>query len=83
VPLNYFKITLVLAGSFIQYLDWCDEQKIDPKNFRVKYIARADDLKPYSPENVELVKYGTWYKQNERLLEAVDVFEAISQPCMQ
>lgn len=59
------KIKLVVAGSFSQFIDWCDENQIHPRNHRVKYVSKAEQLQGYNAGGAELVKYGTWYKRKD------------------
>ena len=71
------KLKLVLSGSFCQFLDWCAENGLHPKNHRAKYVSKPEDLRGYEPNAVELVKYGTCYKR-DGLTEEVAVFESLS-----
>ncbi len=69
------RITLVAAGSYDQYITWCFDNGIDPKNHRVKCVRKREDLRGYDPSGADLVKKGTWYMR-PGLDDAIREFEA-------
>ncbi len=54
--------TLVFAGSYREFQNYCREENINPYNRaeRVFYVSSPEQT--YGLRNFKIVKYGTWFK---------------------
>jgi hypothetical protein len=52
---------LVLAGDYNEFLFYCREQNISPRDKSVRYIS--DPIQAAGYINFEVVKYGRWYQK--------------------
>jgi hypothetical protein len=55
------KITFVIAGNFMEYVDYKTEKAYDNISFR--FVANKDTLR--GQQNLDGVAIGTWYKRHD------------------
>ena len=50
------KIRLVAAGSFDQFCTWCFTNGLHPKNPRVKYVHKPEDLRGFDDAKLVVIR---------------------------
>lgn len=55
------KYTMVFAGSYREFMNYCRRRKINPRNKWEKIIYVTSPEQVMGLRDFEIVKYGTWY----------------------
>lgn len=68
------KRKIVVAGSWLQFREWCREQSIDPKT--VTFIGGLGQMfRTYGVRDFEIVRIGTWQDLDPDLLKRISDIE--------
>ena len=54
--------TLIVAGSYREFMDWCRENKRSPYDRDIRYVNTPEQLQGYKPGDVTIVRYGNWIR---------------------
>lgn len=55
-------ITAVLAGSLLQFKDWCRENHANPRDRNIVYVQDSQDLRGLG-KPLEVIVYGTFFER--------------------
>jgi len=68
------KQTLVFAGNYAEFLDWCRMNQRTPRDPTIVHAETKLRVMPH--RDFEIVKVGTWY-ENDEVVEALKRAEFI------
>lgn len=54
----------VLAGTYVQFANWCAEHRISPRDRRVRCILSGPDLRG-APQGLWYIRIGTWGERRD------------------
>jgi hypothetical protein len=74
--------SLVVAGNYSQFYDWCMGQDVYPKSAHVKFVRDHTDFHGRRPPVWRLVKHGTWFNRTD-LLPLIEEYEALERSLAQ